>query len=353
MPEAESGKRRSSSSAGKRKSSTENKGQANVKRRRKRRKRGFFSFLLILLILLCMALIVIKTPLFNIETISVEGNVLVSDEDIIGASGIEVGQNILSHKSSYYEELILALPYISKVDIEKKFPSDVIITVEEEYEYAAVELETRTVICDKYGKSIKIAQAAEETEKLIKVSGCKTGVFETGGYIELSDEIATETMKRCFLCISDYGFLDVTKVDISDVDNIVFTVGDSLIVKVGKLGDDDELSYKMAYIKEVVDTLPHGISGIIDATNLEAGVSYRTGDYEHTPVPEEIEVPEGTGETTLSGEEATGNTEETESVTETEAPGAGEEIAVPEAGDAQIEVVAPENEPDGQNPEEI
>ena len=46
MPEAESGKRRSSSSAGKRKSSTENKGQANVKRRRKRRKRGFFSFLL-------------------------------------------------------------------------------------------------------------------------------------------------------------------------------------------------------------------------------------------------------------------------------------------------------------------
>ena len=57
----------------------------------------------------------------------------------------------------------------------------------------------------------------------------------------------------------------------------------------GKLGDEDELSYKMAYIKEVIDSLPGNISGIIDATNLDAGISYRTGEYEYKPVTEEIE----------------------------------------------------------------
>ena len=258
------------------------------RRRRKKRGRVFWGFMILILILLCIGLVIVKTPLFNIEEINIEGNVLVSAEEILESCDLDKGQNILGKSSADCEEEILKLPYVHSVDVVKKYPSGITITIEEEYEFATVKLTGKSVICDRYGKSIRLS-GEEENEKLVEFEGGHEGEFGLGEYIRLKSEEETEVMMRCLYCITDYEFLDVTKVDMTDSYNIVFTVGDSLIVKVGNLGDEDELSYKMAYIKEVIDSLPGNISGIIDATNLEAGISYRTGEYEYEPVTEEIE----------------------------------------------------------------
>ncbi len=288
---------------------TDENGDRVKRRRKRRRKRGIISFLFIILILLCVGLIIIKTPLFNVEKVTVKGNVLVSEEDIFKVSGIYEGQNIFDHLSSYYEEKIHTLPYVSTVKVQKKFPSEIYITVSEEYEYAVLDFGGVGVFCDKHGKSIKIA-TMEETEKLIKFTGCHEGTYELGNYIRLESDKETETFKKCLAAIEEYGFLDVTEVNMADINDLVFTVDGNLTVKIGELGDEDELSYKMAYIKEVIDSLPHGISGIIDATNPEAGVSYRTGEYEYTPSAEEAteEIMEEVAEEGVESIEETENT---------------------------------------------
>ena len=302
---SETDKRKTGSSSGGRSGSNNSR-----RRRRRRRSGGCLGVLIIILLLLCAGLIVIRTPLFDIEKIKVEGNVNVTEEEILTVSGIDYGLNMFEHNNAYYEEKILSLPYISDAVVKKRFPSELKITVSEEYEFAAIELGERLIACDKNGKSIRVI-LPEEAEDIIVVKGCKEGKFLIGGYIVLDSEEETNLMKQCLTCISDYGFRDVTAIDISDSDNIVFTVGESLTVKVGALGNEDELSYKMAYIKEVIDSLPDNISGIIDATNPEAGVSYRTGEYEYSAVAEDEfssaeseKTEEGMAEN-VEGEEAT------------------------------------------------
>ena len=92
--------------------------------------------------------------------------------------------------------------------------------IEEEYEFATVKLTGKNVICDKYGKSIRLS-GEDESEKLVNFEGCRAGEFGLGEYIRLKSEDDTEVMKRCLSCISDYEFLDVTKVDMADSYNIL------------------------------------------------------------------------------------------------------------------------------------
>ena len=77
MPD-EKNKRKSTPSSGRNEVSRE---EVRRRKRRKRKKRGrvFWGFMVLILILLCVGLVIVKTPLFNIEEINIEGNVLVSE----------------------------------------------------------------------------------------------------------------------------------------------------------------------------------------------------------------------------------------------------------------------------------
>lgn len=260
------------------------------KRRRKKeriRKRLFSIFLTVLLIL-CAIIIILKTPLFYIEKLVIEGNEVVSDEDIIRASGLNLGKSILDRSSSYSERGILSLPYISEVSVEKKLPSTVKITVRELGASFALVLDGQTVLIDKNGKSIDKAEG--DAEEGLPVINCGvSGDFALGNYVKLADEAATENLMRCLKCVDYYGFSDITYIDISDEYNIVFVNNGELKIKVGTFGSEDELSYKMAYIKEVMEKLPDSIKGVIDATNPHSGVSFRSGDSSSDEEKEETE----------------------------------------------------------------
>lgn len=279
-----------------------------VRKKRKKRRRGFGGFILLLLILLCSGIVIMRTSLFDIEKITVKGNAILDEKTILSACKLYTGENIFSKSSSGCEEEILRLPYVHSVEVQKKYPSEIIITVKEEGEYAVLEQTGKDVICDRYGKSIRL-MSEDETENFVKFTGCREGAYGLGEYINLSSDEETEIFRRCLSCITDYEFSDVTKVDMSDIYNIVFIVGETLEVRIGALGDEDEFSYKMAYIKEVIDSLPGNISGIIDATNPDAGVSYRTGEFEYDPAKGEIENID-------SGEENEENTEDMRIISE-------------------------------------
>lgn len=253
---------------------------ARGKRKKRIRNRRIFSLLFIVLLILCVGIIVIRTPLFNVDSIMIEGNSLVSDEEILAAVKMSEGENIFSHTEKYMESKLSLLPYISKAEVEKILPSKVRITIHEENEYAVVEFKDEKITCDKNGKSVKIVDG-DIKEGLVIIRGGSPGEFNTGDYIKLSDNESTDNFYKCLSILTDYGLTGVICADMSDVYNVVLTLTPNLVIKLGELGSEDELSYKMAYIREVMNNLPQNISGIIDATNIEAGVSYRTGEFEY------------------------------------------------------------------------
>lgn len=259
----------------------------NIKKRRRRAriKRKIFGIFFLLLLILCSAIIIMKTPLFAVKSVEIQGNQLVSDETIANLSGLDIGNSIFNKTAASAQRSILSLPYISEVSVKKSYPSKVKITVSELNASYMLQLETRNVLIDKNGKSIKEAEVDEITAFPV-ILGLSDGGFRLGSMITALTDEETQIFYRMIKCIEDYGFGGVTEIDLTEEYNISFRLNDTLKIRIGSLGSEDELSYKMAYIKEVLQKLPENVTGVIDATNPDSGVSYRASE---TFEPEEEE----------------------------------------------------------------
>ncbi|WP_461615341.1 cell division protein FtsQ/DivIB [Clostridium sp. Marseille-QA1073] len=78
------------------------------------------------LITLCL-----KLSYFNIASITVKGNENLTKEEIIEKSNIKVGENIFTVKTNKAISSVKENPYVITSHIKRKFPNEIIITVEE------------------------------------------------------------------------------------------------------------------------------------------------------------------------------------------------------------------------------
>lgn len=102
--------------------------------RTRRRSRGRFGPLFKLLCVLAVvaALTVGATVFFRVETITVTGNQRYTQEEIVAASGIELGDNLYSlNKVRINQNIRTVLPYIGDLTINRSLPSSIVITVTE------------------------------------------------------------------------------------------------------------------------------------------------------------------------------------------------------------------------------
>ena len=99
-----------------------------------RRNRGRFGplFKLLCVLAVIVALTVGATVFFRVETVIVTGNQRYTEEEIIAASGIQLGDNLYSlNKVRIDRNLRTSLPYIGNLTINRSLPSTIVITVTE------------------------------------------------------------------------------------------------------------------------------------------------------------------------------------------------------------------------------
>lgn len=72
-----------------------------------------------------------NSSLFDLSEVQVIGNNMVTMEEILSASGLRTGTNILKVSRQDAAEGILSIPFIKSVDIARSFPSKITITVTE------------------------------------------------------------------------------------------------------------------------------------------------------------------------------------------------------------------------------
>ena len=142
------------------------------KRRRRRRKHPFLAFLLFVLLVVGI-IVLLKSSLFAITKIEVEGNRYYTPSQIIELSGIESGKNLIFElKARDARDRLLSTPYIKVANVERVPLGTVRISVEERLEYAAISFEGQYVIIDKEGTVLRITDSAPEITVLegIKVT---------------------------------------------------------------------------------------------------------------------------------------------------------------------------------------
>lgn len=111
--------------------------------RRRRRGRGRLGplFKLLCALAVIVALTMGATVFFQVETVVVSGNSRYTQEEVIQATGIQIGDNLFRmNKYQVAKQVLQTLPYVEEVMIRRSLPSTILITVSEWDSVARVEV---------------------------------------------------------------------------------------------------------------------------------------------------------------------------------------------------------------------
>lgn len=234
-------------------------------RNNRRRRRGRFTFLLKLFaILVTMAAIVWAAAFFfRMDHIVVSGNERYSEQEVIEASGLRIGENLyFFNKYDVKEEIFARLPYVEEVKINRKLPDALLIEVRECVAAASVRSESAVWLISEQGKLLE--------EIAVPPEGCPT----VNGAL-LIDPVATQPVDFgseaayrgavVLTLLQESGARNmresIGEIDMSDDTSLSFTYLERFTVSMPWTAD---VSYKLESLMTVVDYLENNETGRID-----------------------------------------------------------------------------------------
>ena len=168
---------------------------------RRRRRRGGLGRLLrpLSLLLTAVAVVAALTLFFKVEEITVIGASRYQAEEIIAASGVEVGDNlILLNRYQVSQRIYSSLPYITDVSPKPKFPSTLVIEVTETRPVAAVESAGAWWLVNSGGKLLEMVDAPAAADYLT-VIGVQAMEPSVSGRLKLPEESPMTAGRLCEL----------------------------------------------------------------------------------------------------------------------------------------------------------
>ncbi len=216
----------------------------------------------------------------SVAKIEVSGNEKYSAWEIVEASGLKGGENLLTFsKAGTAGRIILALPYIEEVRVGIKLPDTVMIEVTEvPVTYAVRDSSEVWWLLSSSGKIVEKAEGGAE-ESATKLLGVRIQNAVVGNPavaaprapstgedtpVVISESQRLETVLNICQYLEQNGVLGkAASVDVSDMGNLQLWYGQQYQVK---LGDDSQLAYKISYMKSAIDEMGSYQSGVLDVS---------------------------------------------------------------------------------------
>ena len=213
---------------------------------------------------------------FRVRDIQVVGGTYYTADEITAACGVAKGDNLLSISRAKVSGNILAeLPYVRSVQVTRRLPDTLELTVTEyEVTYAVRDTAEGWWLVTSDGK-VTEAIDAKEAKSHIQISGFAIISPVVGQQLTIAAEAGQEVASQGQLdgmtsLLQELEAADLTKqvvsVEIPASYELAFWYGDQYYVK---LGNKDNLSYKLEYLKEVLKNLDDYQSGTIDLSFSE------------------------------------------------------------------------------------
>lgn len=210
------------------------------------------------------------TPIYNVSEVEVSGNVRNDAQTVAAASGVSIGENIFKINLSDVKRRVSKVAFVSEVSVRRSFPNKIKITVTEGAECAYISFIGNYVGIDENGKILEIKQQGELDKPIIY--GLRIDNFEIGSKVTVGDGKVSGALADILAQVKSSGVTDaILSVDINDADNIIMTLRSGVEVR---LGNSDNLKYKVAYLKSVLDELGDVSGGVINLADTE-NVTYR------------------------------------------------------------------------------
>ena len=248
----------------------------NSRKRIRRRKRMMNVYGLVVLLLVLTAGITISyTFLFNINEIRVAGQSdMYSAEEIVAASGINKGDNLLRLDCEKSEQMILDnLLYVETAKVERDFPSSLDITVTKCIPAFNVNYGNGTLLVSKNGKIL--ADNGFITEGLPIIYGFDPADHNPGKPAASENEHKNEAFHELISSMAAKNDDSIMTVDMSDEHAIIVNYKNGMIFKMGNWND---VEYKLNLAETVMqDETVKGKKGYLTMIGTKQ-CSFRTSD---------------------------------------------------------------------------
>ena len=182
---------------------------------------------------------------FGLKSITVEGSTHYTEEEIIQASGLSLGQSIFSvNKRTAAERILQAFPYVERVTVKSPSFTTLKITIEEAEPIAVTEAEDGWFILGENGKGLeKLPDGSGRAEEYLKIR-CTLEPGAGVGSRLMSDE-DMELLQSILTAISSHGLTDIREIDLKDNIDLRLRWKDQITIL---LGSDINLDHKMAVL---------------------------------------------------------------------------------------------------------
>lgn len=245
---------------------------ARKTRNRHRRRRGRFGFLYKLLsfLVILAAILVGCVAFFRVNQITVEGNSRYSAQEIIQASGVELGENLLLiSKPQTAGSIQKQLPYVQNVFVVRRPPDGLTLRVTESTVAAVIQAGDAWWLMDARGK---LLDWGDESVKgtLPVVSGIHPTEPGLGDWltVEPEERLKLESLEGLLTALANRGMVgNVTGfVDLNAANTIYFGFGDNLTVAVPMSGDFDRWAFQLQRVLETFQQRGGSVTGTLDLT---------------------------------------------------------------------------------------
>ena len=225
---------------------------------------GGFFFGSVSFVIICVALVLAISVFFKVSLIEVTGNERYTDEEVIEASGLKTGDNLVflnreRAQTRLYENLV----YISGAKVSRKLPNKVVIELMESGAAAVVETDGGRWMIDKNCRLLGECTTVEAANYISVMGLCgispKEG-DELSGAAEDAPRI--KYLKEILTAMSDRQILsDVGTLDMSNIASPQFSYTERFTVKLGK---NEYVENKLEMLLGAVSKLEPEEHGTID-----------------------------------------------------------------------------------------
>lgn len=228
----------------------------------KRRRGGLYTVLATVLIVASM--VAACTVFFRVESVTVEGNQRYTPEEILSVAAVEMGANmILTPSERIAQDITSALPYVDKVQVQKRFPTTVNLKITESQPVAVLTGAASAWVIDAKGKLLEPANE-ELSKKYPPVKGLELLEPMQGAPAQTTPENQKklEGLVAFTKALQSCGLMEgVTSIDVSSNTEIVMVYEGRLTVKILNNVDFDR---KLKALKQIIAVAGEGGRGTIN-----------------------------------------------------------------------------------------
>lgn len=235
------------------------------KPRPKRQRRAGLRLLALLAVLVAAALIV-RSRVFVLTEVRVEGNSAYSAAQIASMAGLRIGESIYKvNENAVARSFAAASADVKLIDVRVELPDTVTLVVSERTPRAAVNCAGVILIVDEDGQIMQRLSSVPESGMIV-VSGLEVSVSAQGRQIESSKSWQMDMMREILAALEAQGMTE----SVSEI-NLASRYSMYLVSRTGVqiiLGDGENLSDKLVWAKAVLEKLTQeGVRrGVLDVS---------------------------------------------------------------------------------------